>query len=248
GYREDGQHDVPKIEKPAIDQLQIDPRRQSEFAKSVMAMPVAPLEPVFLDPAKDYAITDDPNGIRFYYVKNPINDLFALTFATDVGTDHDNRLMVAQQLLDKSGTKSLAADALQKEWYKLGTSFNFGVGDTESSFSIAGLDENLEPSLALMMDVINNPRGRQDYAGSVGRKRHCAPRGRTQGPWHHLCRVGPVQSVWAGVFVPADDAGGGGSRLDGGRVAWRNQRPAEAQACDHVRGFAAAGGSDCARS
>jgi len=157
GYREDGQHDVPKIEKPAIDQLQIDPRRQSEFAKSVMAMPVAPLEPVFLDPAKDYAITDDPNGIRFYYVKNPINDLFALTFATDVGTDHDNRLMVAQQLLDKSGTKSLAADALQKEWYKLGTSFNFGVGDTESSFSIAGLDENLEPSLALMMDVINNP-------------------------------------------------------------------------------------------
>ena len=157
GYRKDGQHEVPKIEKPQIDKIAIDPRRESEFARNIMAMPVPPLEPVFLDPAKDYAITDDPAGVRFYYVHNPVNDLFTLSFSVDFGTDHDNKLAAAAQLLDKSGTTSMSPEDLRKEWYKLGTSFSVGTGDSESSFSIAGLDENLEPSLALMMDVMSKP-------------------------------------------------------------------------------------------
>lgn len=157
GYREDGQHFVPKIEKPKIDQVAIDPRRQSEFAKKVLGMHVDPLEPVFLDPNKDYSITEDPNGIRFYYVHNPINDLYSLTFSVDFGTDHDNRLAIAQQLLDKSGAGELSAEQLAKEWYKLGTSFSFGAGEFESSFTIAGLDENLEPSLGLLMKLVREP-------------------------------------------------------------------------------------------
>ena len=33
GYRHDAQHEVPKIEKPQIDKIEIDPTRQSAFAK-----------------------------------------------------------------------------------------------------------------------------------------------------------------------------------------------------------------------
>ncbi|MCC6798129.1 MAG: insulinase family protein [Candidatus Hydrogenedentes bacterium] len=157
GHRLDGQYDVPKIEKPKIDLVKIDPGRQSDFAKTILAMPVAPLEPVFLDPAKDYAITEDPNGVRFYYTHNPLNDLFALSFSIDVGTDHDNRLAAAAELLDLAGAGTLSAEDLKKEWYKLGTNFTFGAGDSESSFSIDGLDENFEKSLQLLMEVINNP-------------------------------------------------------------------------------------------
>lgn len=157
GHREDGQHEVPKIEKPKIDQVKIDPGRESQFAKSILAMPVTPLQPVFLEPGKDYSISDLPNGVRFYYTRNPLNDLFVLTFSVDFGTDHDNRLAAARQLLGLAGTTTLSAEDLKKEWYKLGTNFSFGAGDSESSFSIDGLDENFEKSLALMMDVINNP-------------------------------------------------------------------------------------------
>ncbi|NUM55711.1 MAG: insulinase family protein [Candidatus Hydrogenedentes bacterium] len=156
GHRVDGQHDVPKIEKPKIDLVQIDPGRESQFAKTVLAMAVEPLQPAFLDPG-DYSITDDPGGIRFYYTHNPLNDLFALSFAVDFGTDHDNRLAAARELIDLAGTSKYPAEELKKEWYKLGTNFNFGVSDSESSFSIDGLDENLEKSIELMMDVINNP-------------------------------------------------------------------------------------------
>src|SRR2546430_12590059 len=38
GYRLDEQHEVPKIEKPQIDKIDIDPARQSAFFKRVLAM------------------------------------------------------------------------------------------------------------------------------------------------------------------------------------------------------------------
>ena len=162
GYRKDAQHEVPSIEKPAIDTISIDPTRQSEFARNILAMPVKPLEPVFVDPAKDYRVEDDPNGIRYYHVANPVNDLFALTFTVELGSIEDNRLGAATQLLDKSGTSKFSAEDLKKEWYKLGTSFAIGAGEHETSITITGLDENFEASVALLLDLLNNPSASQE--------------------------------------------------------------------------------------
>jgi len=161
GYRKDGQHEVPEIEKPKIDAIAIDPTRQSEFAKMILAMPVKPIEPVFIDPDKDYEITENDTGVRFYYVKNPINDLFSLTFAVDLGTLENNRLGPAAQLLDKSGTPEFTSEELKKEWYKLGTDISVGSSDHETAITIAGLDENFEESVKLLMNLLNHPRAEQ---------------------------------------------------------------------------------------
>jgi len=146
GYRVDEQHEVPKIEKPQIDKIDIDPARQSEFFKRVMAMKVKEIEPQFVKPGKDYRKLDAGEGVKLYYVKNPLNDLFALTISVDLGTRHDNRLAAATLLLDKSGTKRFGAEALKKEWYKLGTDFSIAAADNETTISIAGLDENFAAS------------------------------------------------------------------------------------------------------
>src|SRR6185436_15526842 len=137
GYRVDEQHEVPKIDKPKIDKIDIDPTRQSEFFKRVLAMKVKEIEPRFVKPGKDYHKLDVGEGVKLYYVKNPLNDLFALTISVDIGTRHDNRLGAATQLLDKSGTKRFGAEALKKEWYKLGTDFSIASGDNETSISIS---------------------------------------------------------------------------------------------------------------
>jgi predicted Zn-dependent peptidase len=157
GYRLDEQQEVPKIEKPRIDQIKIDPARQSEFFKKVMAMKVKPIEPVWVRPGKDYQKTDAQDGVKLYFVKNPLNDLFALTISVDVGTRHDNRLSVAAQLLDKAGTKRFSGEDLKKEWYKLGTDFNIDAGDNETTISISGLDENFAASWALLMELLQEP-------------------------------------------------------------------------------------------
>jgi predicted Zn-dependent peptidase len=157
GYRVDAQQEVPKIEKPQIDKIIIDPTRQSAFFKQVMAMKVRPIQPVWVKPGRDYQKEKAPDGVEFYYVKNPINDLFSLTISVDLGTRHDNRLEAAAELLEKSGTKQFNGEDLKKEWYKLGTDFAVNAGDNETTISISGLDENFAASWALLMELLQEP-------------------------------------------------------------------------------------------
>ena len=160
GYRLDEQHELPKIDKPKIDKIDIDPTRQSDFAKGVLALPAEELSPAFVTD-EDYTIAEVRDGVKLYYVKNPVNDLFAFALSVDIGAYRDNRLRTARALMDKSGAGDLSPDALKKAWYKLGTDFDIGVSDNETSIRISGLDENFDASLALMVKYIQTPTADQ---------------------------------------------------------------------------------------
>ncbi len=157
GFREDAPHEVPDIHKPELATIQIDPQRQSAFAKEILAMPYEPIAPSFIDPATDYQIIENPNGVKLYYAPNPINDIFSFNISVEFGTHQDNTIGTAFQLLDKSGTAEFSAEDLKKEWYKLGTNMGAGAGDNESSISLSGLDENFEASFKLLMELIHAP-------------------------------------------------------------------------------------------
>ena len=203
GYRVDEQQDVPKIEKPQIDKIKIDPTRQSEFFKQVMAMKVKPIEPVWVRLGKDYQKVDAQDGVKLYYVKNPLNDLFALTISVDLGTRHDNRLEAASQLLEKSGTKRFSGEDLKKEWYKLGTDFAVNAGDNETTISISGLDENFAASWALLMESAAGTSRRRRNPGGI-EKNHPGPaRGREEGFSNDCPGRRPVQPLWQGIALSA---------------------------------------------
>lgn len=158
GYRVDEQQEVPKIQKPAIDKINIDTTRQSAFAKQVMSMKTREIEPVFVTAGKDYKKDSLVPGVKIYHSRNPLNDLFSLNITIDKGQRHDRRLAVASQLLDKAGTARLSPEELKKEWYKLGTGFGLGSGENETSISISGLDENFEASWNLLLEVVRGPK------------------------------------------------------------------------------------------
>jgi predicted Zn-dependent peptidase len=157
GYRHDAQHEVPSIEKPQIDAVPIDPSRQSAFAAAVLDMPVEETEPIFINPDRDFSKAEDPNGVTYFHAANPLNDLFSLSFTVEFGSHEDNKIGAAVSLLNKSGTQNLSPEALKKEWYKLGTDFRISAGDNQTTVSIAGLDENFEASVKLLMDLLNHP-------------------------------------------------------------------------------------------
>ena len=156
GYRVDEQHEVPSIEKPKIDTIEIDPTRQSAFAKKILAIPVKDIEPVFVSD-KDYHITNYNDGVKLYYAQNPVNDLFSFTISIDLGSRHNSKLSIAAQLLDKSGASEYSAEDLKKERYKLGTDFSIDVGDNETTITISGLDENFGASLEMLLDLFKHP-------------------------------------------------------------------------------------------
>jgi len=161
-YRRDAAYSPPKVEKPALAQVEIDRSRRSSFAESVLEVDSDPIEPEFIEAGKDYQIVQFRPGVKIYYSPNPINDLFSLSMNWEFGETESPELAYAAGLLDKSGTSDLSSEDLKKEWYKLATNFNFSVSSHGSSFSIAGLDENLDASLALMDQLVSNPQADQD--------------------------------------------------------------------------------------
>ena len=157
GYRRDGEQDIPEIAKPPIDKIDIDASRQSAFSAEVMAMPFAEVEPAYLVPERDFTTRELVGGSKLYYARNPLNDLFEFSIAIDIGSLSENRLPVARELLDKSGTPRFTSEELKKEWYKLGTDFRMSVDDQETTISISGLGENFAVSLSLLSELMHGP-------------------------------------------------------------------------------------------
>lgn len=158
GFREDAPHEVPKVEKPPMPDIAIDATLQSAFAKDILEMPVAPVEPMFLESGDQYEkkVTDD--GYTFYYTKNPLNDVFGLSIVIDFGIRQDNRMAIAARLLQRTGTERLSPEELKIAWYRLGTDFSIHADDNQTSISLSGLDSEFDASLALLMEMFTTPK------------------------------------------------------------------------------------------
>ena len=70
----------------------------------------------FVVEGDDYQVVDVRDGIRLFYTKNPMNDLFSLTMGIDFGSRENNKLIAASLLLDKAGTLDLSPDELKQAW------------------------------------------------------------------------------------------------------------------------------------
>ncbi|MCK5861525.1 MAG: insulinase family protein, partial [Candidatus Hydrogenedentes bacterium] len=157
GFREDKPHEVVQVEKPPLPDIAIDDTLQSAFARDILALPVTPIEPVFLKEGLQYE-KETEEGYVFYYTKNPVNDVFVLSIVVDFGTRQNNRMPIAERLLQRTGTAQLTAEELQMAWYKLGTSFSINVKDNQTVVSLSGLDSEFDASVALLMEMLDHPK------------------------------------------------------------------------------------------
>jgi predicted Zn-dependent peptidase len=156
GYRHDAKPEIANIAKPGFTKIDLDPSRQSKYARELLAMPAAKLEPRWLAAGKDYSITELPSG-KLYAARNPFNDLFQLSWVFDRGRRQERNLCAAFNLLDLSGAGDLSADEFKKKLFALGVSLSYSCGEWESSVSLSGLNANLWPAYRLMNERFNAP-------------------------------------------------------------------------------------------
>ena len=157
-HRVNGPANIPVVEKPQIDPVSIDPSRQSEFAARILSMPYQEIEPVWLEEGKQYEVLEYAPGIPFYYARNPLNDLFTFSISIDVGTEENDLLSLAGAVMNQAGTARFDNEELQKQWYRLGSDFNFTSGTNETVISISGMDPQFEEALSLMLELVRDPR------------------------------------------------------------------------------------------
>jgi predicted Zn-dependent peptidase len=149
------------IEKPKLTPLSINRNTESEFVKHLKDIEPSAISPVFVD-FKSKIYTEEPaKGLEFNYIKNESNETFSLYYIFDMGRKHNKNLPIAVNYLKYLGTNSKTLDDLQKEWYRLGIDFNVSTGEDKCYVYISGLDENLEPAMKLMEDILANVKSDQ---------------------------------------------------------------------------------------
>lgn len=155
-YRRPGRPTIPQVAKPNFSQVQIDPSRESAFAREVLSIPAVPIEPKFLEEGRDYRRLETDWG-RLYVATNPVNDLFSLTFVFDRGQRHERTLCEALGLLELSGGGALDADEFKRRLYRLGSTMSVDCGEQQSAVSVTGLESHLEVTLELAKSRFEAP-------------------------------------------------------------------------------------------
>ena len=144
----------------------------------VVEAPVAPPAPAPVDPEAWRATAPGPgaepnwappaartlalgNGIPVTFVKNEGLPLASVRLVMKVGREANGAKAglgsLTANLLDE-GTRSRSGAQIAEESGALGASIGVGAGDELAYVSLDALTKNLDPSLALLADVVRNPR------------------------------------------------------------------------------------------
>ena len=154
-YKQQGQDpNVVKVEKPPISTINLRREALSEFGKSFLAQIPSPLQPQFAEFDKLISHSELRPGLWLDHVRNEDNELFRLDCVFEMGKAHSRLLPLAFIYLPYLGTSRYPAAALQREFYRLGLSFDLNCGTEHSYLTISGLDESLEEGLRLVEHLL----------------------------------------------------------------------------------------------
>lgn len=144
-----------KVDKPAITAVETNRNSQSSFVKTVINMPVAAVQPVWVDYNKDIE-KGSVGAAEVLMVRNTENDLFRMSYRYKMGTWNDKRLSMAAQYIQFLGTDKMSAEQISKEFYKLACSFNVRADNEYTTVTIEGLQENFVKAAKLFDDLLLN--------------------------------------------------------------------------------------------
>ena len=141
-----------KVEKPKITPIEMNREKQSAFFTRLTGIQADQLQPQYLDFNKDLAHNPLAQWQTLYYVQNKDNELFSLDFVIDKGSNTLPALSLATDMLSYLGTEKLSVDAFQQALYNLAAEASIYTTGDETHFSIYGLQENFDATLALLED------------------------------------------------------------------------------------------------
>jgi len=148
----------PTIPKPNFTPVKIDAARHSAWFGEILGMQAPAIEPRWVVEGRDVQELPLRTG-KLVYTRNPLNDVFDLTFTIPGGTDADPKLGLGFALLDLGGAGDLDGAGLKRKLYALGSSISAGASREECVVSVSGLDANLAATLALLRDHFERPTG-----------------------------------------------------------------------------------------
>lgn len=157
-YKRQGEkRDVQKVDKPEITPVVMNRDVESHFLTEIKNMKVNPIEPVFVDFNKDMK-TGKANGNEVLYVHNDQNGRFQLVYRYNYGTLYDKNAGITNSFLDQLESTNRTLAQINREMYDIACSYSIGFGYKHSTVNISGLSENMDKAIAIVEDILNNPK------------------------------------------------------------------------------------------
>ena len=167
-YKRKGTPDDKKIDKPQITPIPTNRDAESAFLAKIKARDIKPIEPVFVDYAKDMTIGKAKKDIPVLYKQNTLNPIFALYFIYEMGNNQDNALGTAFNYLSYLGTSTKTAEEIKSELYKIACSFGVSASDDRVYVYVNGLSDNFEQALKLLEERLADAKAdREVYDNRV---------------------------------------------------------------------------------
>src|SRR5690606_38821333 len=155
-YKRQGvDENVVKVEKPAITPITVNRNDQSDFLKTVNAMPEEAIQPVWVDYEREVQ-KGKLRDLDIVAVQNKENALFSLSYQYPIGKWDNKLLPLAVGYLEFLGTKEKSSEDFSRAFYKLASDFSVSAGNEETRISISALGENLDQTVLLIQDLLRN--------------------------------------------------------------------------------------------
>ncbi|MCF0164636.1 MAG: insulinase family protein [Bacteroidales bacterium] len=168
-YKRKGDDATPaKVDAPKITAIMTNRDKQSADLVAIKKSleTIAPIEPVFLDYAKEVTVSSF-NGLEVLYKKNEVNDIANFTLSYDLGLIDDSGLGLAVDYLSYLGTESRTAQKIATELYGLAVSFSTRVNRNQMTISLSGLSENIGAALEIVEDLMMNAKADEDILSGI---------------------------------------------------------------------------------
>lgn len=156
-----GDFQPPKMAKPEITPIPIDPTKSSAMAARIRNEEAEPLQPEFLAKGAQYEELALPAGPLFTS-HNDTNELFAVEYAFDFGYSAQPLLCMALELVERSGAEDKSAEALQQALWRMGTSVSFRCDADRTEISVSGIERHMDESMALVHTWLTKPNVADD--------------------------------------------------------------------------------------
>jgi len=157
-YKRQGeQRNVQKVDKPEITPVVMNRDVESEFLKNIKNIKVNPIEPVFVDFNRDMK-KGKANGNEILYVQNTDNGRFQLIYRYNYGRFYDKKAGITNEFLDQLESENRTLSQINRAMYDLACDYSISFGDKYARVTISGLSENMEKAIAIVEDILNNPK------------------------------------------------------------------------------------------
>ena len=155
-YKENGERNSPKVEKPEITQIPLNRDTFSVFAKNFYSNVSSRLNPIYDDYSREITIDSLKSGVKLYHVENKSNETFSLNYILEMGAYSDKEMAMAVEYLEYLGTDKYSANELQLELFKLGLYYDVYAAQERVYVTLSGLDESIEEGIQLFEHILAN--------------------------------------------------------------------------------------------